>query len=529
MAEAKRIFLIVLDSLGIGAMPDAEAFGDTSYVNTLAHIAGEETFHADTMRALGLGKIDGVSSVGLPHTAGKRAAVARMTEASPGKDTTIGHWEIAGIVADNALPTFPNGFPDEVLNALSEATGRRILCNEPYSGTQVIHDYGRTHIATGDLIVYTSADSVFQIAAHEDVIPVAELYEICEKARAILTGKNGVGRVIARPFIGEYPNYTRTANRHDYSLVPPADTVLDAIKNAGMDTVAVGKITDIFAGRGITETIRTKNNDDGMRVTDEVAARDFTGLCFVNLVEFDSHFGHRNDPTGYAAALTKFDAWLADFLPKMRPDDVLMITADHGCDPTDTSTDHTREYTPLLVVGDKIRAVNLGTRKTFADIAATAAELLGVDFAGEGTSFAKEILQCEVTDEELIDAAKHAMTGAYAPYSLYKVGAAVLTADGNVYTGCNVENASYGATVCAERTAILRAVANGERKIAAVSVVGGKDGVITDYAPPCGICRQVISEFGTPETRIVLHNGLNSKSYPLTELLPLSFGSKNLT
>ena len=528
MADAKRVFLIVLDSLGIGAMPDAEKFGDTADVNTLLHISGEKSFRAGTMRELGLGKIDGVSYIGLPEKAGRRAAVARMTESSPGKDTTIGHWEIAGIISDAPLPTFPDGFPEDVLQAVSEATGRGILCNEPYSGTQVIHDYGRAHIATGDLIVYTSADSVFQIAAHEDVIPVPELYEICEKARAILTGKNGVGRVIARPFVGEYPNYTRTANRHDYSLLPPQDTVLDAIKSAGLNTIAVGKITDIFAGKGVTETIRTKSNDDGMRVTDELIDKDFTGLCFVNLVEFDSHFGHRNDAAGYAAAVAKFDAWLADFLPKMRPDDVLMITADHGCDPTDVSTDHTREYTPLLIVGDKIRAVNLGTRASFADIAATAAELLGVDFTGEGESFAKEILRNDPTSGDLIEAAQLAMTGAYAPYSNYKVGAAVLTANGNVYTGCNIENASYGATVCAERTAIFRAVADGEREITAIAIVGGKDGVITDFAYPCGICRQVLAEFGTRTTRILLHNGCDTLSTNLATLFPHAFGADSL-
>ncbi len=529
MAEAKRIFLIVLDSLGIGAMPDAKEFGDTPDVNTLAHIAGEKDFRADTMRELGLGKIDGVSCIGLPKEKDRRAAVARMTEASPGKDTTIGHWEIAGIISDAPLPTFPDGFPEDVLRAVSEATGRGILCNEPYSGTQVIHDYGRAHIATGDLIVYTSADSVFQIAAHEEIVPVSELYEICEKARAILTGKNGVGRVIARPFVGEYPNYTRTANRHDYSLLPPADTVLDAIKSAGMDTIAVGKITDIFAGKGITETIRTKSNDDGMRVTDEMVEKDFTGLCFVNLVEFDSHFGHRNDPAGYAAAIAKFDTWLADFLPKLRPDDVLMITADHGCDPTDASTDHTREYTPLLIVGDKIRAIDLGTRSSFADIAATAADLLGVSFTGEGTSFMQDILRREVTDTELTEAAKHAMTGAYAPYSGYKVGAALLTSDGTVYTGCNIENASYGATVCAERTAVFSAVADGASSISAIAIVGGKDGVITDFASPCGICRQVLSEFSAADTRVILHDGNMTKTYTLKELLPLSFGADNLT
>ena len=528
MRKTKRVFLIVLDSLGIGALPDAVSFGDTPDVNTLFHISREDAFSAETLQSLGLGYIDGVSYIGLPEDKGRRAAVARMAERSPGKDTTIGHWEIAGVVSDAPLPTFPNGFPKEILDAVSKATGRGILCNEPYSGTKVIHDFGRAHIATGDLIVYTSADSVFQIAAHEDVIPPAELYEICETARAILTGKYGVGRVIARPFIGEYPNYTRTSNRHDYSLEPPAETVLDAIKQAGMETIAVGKITDIFAGCGITKTIRTKDNEDGMRVTDEIAASDFTGLCFVNLVEFDSHYGHRNDAKGYAAALTRFDRWLAGFLPKLKADDVLMITADHGCDPTDTSTDHTREYTPLLVVGDNIRPVNLGTRNSFSDIAATASALLGVPFDGDGVSFAKEILREEITDEQLISEALRAMRGAYAPYSSYKVGAALLTDDGRIFTGCNIENASYGATVCAERVAVSKAVSDGAHSIKAIAIVGGKDGAITDYAPPCGICRQVLSEFCDPDTRVLLFDGETAKAHRFSEILPLAFGKENV-
>lgn len=416
-----------------------------------------------------------------------------------------------------------------MLEAISAATGRGILCNEPYSGTKVIHDFGRAHVATGDLIVYTSADSVLQIAAHEEVIPPAELYEICQKARAILTGKHGVGRVIARPFIGEFPNYTRTAGRHDYSLEPPAETLLDAVAAAGLETVAVGKITDIFAGRGVTKTILTKSNDEGMRVADELADSDFTGLCFVNLVEFDSHFGHRNDAPGYAAALARFDRWLADFLPKLKEDDVLILTADHGCDPTDESTDHTREHTPMLMVGDKIRPVNLGTRGSFADIAATAAALLGVPFTGEGVSFYEDVIAHPVTDEALVEAAVSAMQSAYAPYSGYKVGAAVCTANGLIYTGGNIENASYGATVCAERTALLKAVSDGARDFSAIAVVGGKDGVIRKIASPCGICRQVLAEFCGGNTRVLLYDGDGITERRLQDLLPLSFGPQNLT
>ncbi len=528
MADAKRVFLIVLDSLGIGALPDAADFGDGNTVNTLKHIADQPGFSAETMRELGLGRIDGVSYIGMPQKPGRRAAVSRMRERSKGKDTTIGHWEIAGIVSEAALPTFPQGFPEEVLEAISAATGRGILCNEPYSGTKVIHDFGRAHIATGDLIVYTSADSVLQIAAHEEVIPPEELYEICKKARAILTGKYGVGRVIARPFVGEFPNYTRTAGRHDYSLDPPAETLLDAVTSAGLESIAVGKITDIFAGRGVTKTILTKSNDEGMRVTDELVNSDFTGLCFVNLVEFDSHFGHRNDAPGYAAAVARFDRWLKDFLPKLRKDDVLILTADHGCDPTDESTDHTREHTPMLMVGEKIRPVNLGTRGSFADIAATAADLLGVPFTGEGVSFYEDVITRPVTDEALVEAAVSAMQGAYAPYSGYKVGAAVCTADGMIYTGCNIENASYGATVCAERTAMLKAVSDGARNFTAIAIVGGKNGVITGTAAPCGICRQVLTEFCGGNTRVLLYDGTDITAHQLAALLPLSFGPQNL-
>ena len=371
-------------------MEDAEAFGDGAEVNTLGNIAKSERFHIPTLTALGLGRIDGITAV---PPSGKKSAVARMTEKSLGKDTTIGHWEIAGLVSDTPLPTFPNGFPEQILDALSRKTGRGILCNKPYSGTEVIKDYGQQHLATGDLIVYTSADSVFQIAAHEEILPPEALYGVCRKARDLLTGPYAVGRVIARPFVGEYPNFTRTANRHDFSLLPPRDTLLDALEAAGLSTVAVGKITDIFGGRGITDSVYTKSNEEGLLATDEWCRRDFAGLCFVNLVEFDSHYGHRNDRDGYAAALSRFDTWLSGFLPRLRPEDVLLITADHGCDPTDESTDHTREYTPLLIAGDSVRPVNLGTRRTFADIAATIADLLGISFRGDGSSFAKEILR----------------------------------------------------------------------------------------------------------------------------------------
>ena len=387
----KRIFLFVLDSFGIGAMPDSEAFGDVG-VNTLRSCATSAKLNIPTMISAGLANIDGVDC--LAKTDAPTGAFARLQEASMGKDTTIGHWEIAGVVSPNPLPTYPNGFPEEVLKAFEEATGRGCLCNLPYSGTDVIRDYGQEHLDTGKWIIYTSADSVFQVAAHEELVPLEELYEACHKARTILRGKHGVGRVIARPFVGDSVNgFKRTSNRHDYSLEPPAETMLDAIKAAGLSSIAVGKIHDIFAGYGDTEHVYNTSNRNGMEHADHYAAQDFTGLCFVNLVDFDMQYGHRRDIDGYANALTEFDAWLKDFLPTLGEDDLVMITADHGCDPAYTATtDHTREYVPLLVLGKAVRPVNLGTRVGFADIAATVTELLGVNYETTGKSFAKEIL-----------------------------------------------------------------------------------------------------------------------------------------
>ena len=387
----KRIFLIVLDSFGIGAMPDSESFGDVG-VNTLSSCTTSAKLNIPNMIAAGLGNIDGVSC--LPKAESPIGAFARLQEASMGKDTTIGHWEIAGVVSPNPLPTYPNGFPEEVLKAFEEATGRGCLCNLPYSGTDVIRDYGQQQLDTGKWIVYTSADSVFQVASHEEFIPLEELYDACHKARNILRGKHGVGRVIARPFVGDAVNgFKRTSNRHDYSLEPPKPTMLDAIKAAGLDSIAVGKIHDIFAGFGDTEYVYNKSNANGMEHTTNFAKKDFHGLCFVNLVDFDMQFGHRRDIDGYANALAEFDAWLGEFMMSLNEDDLVMITADHGCDPAYTATtDHTREYVPLMVLGKRIKPVNLGTRKRFADIAATVTELLGVDFETPGESFAKEIL-----------------------------------------------------------------------------------------------------------------------------------------
>lgn len=384
---AKRAFIIVLDSVGIGEMPDAAAWGDEGS-NTLQAIRNHSEFSCPNLEKLGLFNIDGVGG-GVPSP---RTCYARMTEASRGKDTTIGHWEIAGIYSPKPLPTYPNGFPASVIEAFEKATGRGTICNRPYSGTEVIKDFGEEHLKTGKLIVYTSADSVFQIAAHEDLIPVEELYRYCQIARDLLQGEHGVGRIIARPFAGEYP-FQRTARRHDYSLLPPAPTVPSVMKEKGFDVISVGKIYDIFAGQGFTESHPTVNNGDGMDKTMDVAKRNFNGLCFVNLVDFDMVYGHRNDVAGYARALTEFDKRLGELLPLLDEDDLLIITADHGCDPSTPSTDHSREYTPMLAYGLGIKqGVNLGVRDSFADIGATVLDWFGLDTACiYGTSFLKEI------------------------------------------------------------------------------------------------------------------------------------------
>ena len=386
----KRVFLIVLDSFGVGALPNAAAFGDAGS-NTLASCAASKELHIPNMIAAGLGNIAEVSC--LPKADAPTGAYGRLVERSMGKDTTIGHWEIGGIISADPMPTYPDGFPEEILQPFREATGRGILLNAPMSGTDAIMKYGDEHVKTGDLIVYTSADSVFQIAAHEAVVPPAQLYEYCRIARNLLTGKHGVGRVIARPFIGTSGAYQRTSNRHDFSLEPPQDTILDAVKKAGLDSIGVGKIYDIFAGRGTTEHVYNQSDANGMQHTARFAQTDFHGLCFVNLVDFDMKFGHRRDIDGYARNLSEFDAWLGGFLPGLGEEDVVIITADHGCDPGyAATTDHTREYVPVLVLGKGIKPVDLGTRGSFADIAATVAELLDVKLDTPGISFAGKIL-----------------------------------------------------------------------------------------------------------------------------------------
>lgn len=388
MEDNRRLFLIVLDSVGIGEAPDAAQFGDEG--SNTVRAAVEAGADLPNLRRLGLFNIDGMDWT--DPEAAPIGAFGRMREASMGKDTTIGHWEIAGVVSPKPLPTFPDGFPPEIIRNFEKLTGRKVICNKPYSGTQLLLDYGREHVETGALMVYTSADSVFQVAAHEDIVPIEELYHDCELAREMLTGDYAVGRVIARPFVGEYPNYTRTARRHDYSLQPPRATMLNNLEDAGYECIGVGKISDIFAGSGITQQIRTQNNTDGIAKTLDLMENDFEGICFVNLVDFDMVYGHRNDAPGYARALMEFDQALPKFMEQMGEDDLLIITADHGCDPSTPSTDHSREYTPMLAWSKKIRpGANLGTRTTFADIGATVLEYFGLENRTDGQSFLKEI------------------------------------------------------------------------------------------------------------------------------------------
>lgn len=383
---AKRVFLIILDSFGIGALPDAAQFHDEGS-NTMASVVGGKGFAAPVLASLGLFNIEGVRC--MPAVTEPKAAFARLAEKSMGKDTTIGHWEIAGITTQSPLPTYPEGFPPEIIEKFEALTGRKAICNRPYSGTQVLIDFGEEQMETGALIVYTSADSVFQVAAHESVVSVEELYEYCQKARELLQGEHAVGRVIARPFIGSSrADFKRTTNRHDFSLKPPKKTLLNFISEAGLATIGVGKISDIFSGEGVSEKILTTGNRHGMEVTQALMSRDFEGLAFVNLVDFDMLYGHRNDIDGYARAISEFDSQLSDIIAKLRADDLLIISADHGCDPGTPSTDHSREYVPMLAFGEMVNGgTDLKTRKSFADIAATIAEYLGVDAQIEGESF----------------------------------------------------------------------------------------------------------------------------------------------
>ncbi len=383
--SCKRVFLIVLDSFGVGALPDAEKFGDTADSNTLKACFETGILNIPNMIKLGISNIPGVNYLKTPLK--QTGACFRAAEKSMGKDTTTGHWEIAGIISKKPFPTFKNGFPEEIINEIKAQTKRGVLCNKPYSGTEVIKDYGDEHERTGDLIIYTSADSVMQIAADEKIVPVEKLYEYCMMARKILCGKNAVGRVIARPFILKDGSYVRTANRRDFSLQPPEKTMLDFINESGKDVISVGKIFDIFSGRGITKAFKTHSNDEGMSQTLKLADEHISGICFTNLVDFDMLYGHRNDAVGYAKALNRFDNWLGEFLKKLSKDDLLIITADHGCDPSDVSTDHTREYIPILVYGDSIVPGGYGTLDTYADIGASVCDYLNVKYSGSGKSF----------------------------------------------------------------------------------------------------------------------------------------------
>lgn len=519
----KRAFLIVLDSMGIGQMPDSFVWNDEGS-DTLGAIQNHPEFNCPNLTKLGLFSIDGVKGV---KNESASASYARMKEESLGKDTTIGHWEIAGICSEQPFPTYPDGFPFDVIEEFEKLTGRGTLCNKPYSGTDVIRDYGEEHIKTGKLIVYTSADSVFQIAAHEDIVPIEKLYEYCQIAREMLKGKHGVGRVIARPFEGVHP-FKRTPRRHDFSLVPPSDTVPSLLKENGFDTISVGKIYDIFAGVGFTESYPTVNNNNGMDKLDAIMQRDFNGLCFVNLVDFDMVYGHRNDIAGYARAMTEFDQRLGKVLELMKKDDILIITADHGCDPSTPSTDHSREYTPMLIYGNKIKSgVNLGTRKTFADIGATVLDWFSLPQDKiSGSSFLNDV---QIIDsDKLLDLAIEAREMSYSPYSGFRVGAALLTKSGKIYKGCNIENAAYSPTNCAERTAVFKAVSEGEKEFEAIAIVGGKDDTLNDLCAPCGVCRQVLAEFCTGDFKIIMGTPENIKVCTLSELLPYSFGKSNL-
>jgi len=384
-----RAIVIVMDSVGIGELPDADAYGDRGS-NTLGNIARHVPLRVPTLRSLGLDRL--VALGGTPPDGEARAAIGRMAEASAGKDSVTGHWEMMGVVLDRPFPTYPHGFPADIIDAFSRRTGRAVIGNKAASGTAIIDELGPEHMRTGALIVYTSADSVFQIAAHENVVPIPELYKACEIAYEIVGEGLGVGRVIARPFVGAPGGFKRTANRHDYALPPSGDTLLDRLKAMGLPVIAIGKIKDLFAGRGVTAAVHTASDNEGMDAVERQMAETDRGLIFANLVDFDTQFGHRNDVEGYARNLEVFDERLARVLPLLRPDDLLVVTADHGNDPTTPSTDHSREYVPLLVVGSRVRAgIDVGTRRTFADLGQSLSDLFGAGRLAHGTSFLAEI------------------------------------------------------------------------------------------------------------------------------------------
>ncbi len=523
----RRAFVIVLDGTGAGEAHDAAEYGDKGAF-TLKNAYEGGALDIPNLVSLGLGNIDGLDFLGTAES--PFAAYGKMAELSIGKDTTTGHWEIAGIIGKEPPKVYPDGFPPETVALIEKAAGREIIVNKPYSGTAVIDDYGEEHLRTGKLIVYTSADSVCQIAAHVDVVPTDELHAICRRVREVLVGKHTVGRVIARPFAGKAPDFYRTEDRKDFALVPPY-SVLDAIKNAGKDVIAVGKISDIFAAKGVTKSYPVHGNPDCCDAAMKVLWEDFNGICFVNLVDTDTEFGHRRDCEGFGRCLSAFDRWLHQFMRFMRKDDLLIITADHGCDPGYFGTDHTREYVPLLVYGHGIVPGDLGVRNTFADVAASVAEWLGVKYESVGTSFVSPLLP-EFDADELAEKARNAMQLSYSPYSMCTVGAALLCDDGAVYTGANIENAAYTPTVCAERSAFIRAINEGKRKFRAIAVCGENTRLRSegDLFYPCGVCRQFMREFCSEDFKIIVTNprGSRTEIYTLGQLLPHGFGPDNV-
>lgn len=520
----RRIFLIVLDGFGVGALPDASDFSDEGS-DTLKAVFETGKLNVPNMSKMGLFNVSGIRcGEKYPNPI---AAYGRCREMSKGKDTTVGHWEIAGIVSSTPLPTYENGFPKELLDELERRTGYGWICNKTYSGTQVLLDYGEEQKKTNKMIVYTSADSVFQVAANVDVIPLNDLYNYCQAARSLLTGENSVGRVIARPYVGESPNYVRTSDRHDYSLAPPSKTLLDVLQDNGVQTHCVGKISDIFADKGVIRSFKTKSNTHGMSVTSELIDENNEGLVFVNLVDFDSKYGHRNDAVGYAEALNEFDIWLGDVVTKMSSDDLLIITSDHGCDPATVSTDHSREYTPLIVYSKGLTPVDLGTRTSYSDIAKTICDNFGVTNDLSGQSFLKAVLPIDT--ESLIKSAITVKDRAYSPYSGYSVGAALLTDNNEICLGCNVESASFSPTSCAERSALVSAISNGYRSFKAIAVVGGPEGSVQGGCTPCGVCRQVLYELGGKDMLIITYDtDMNIVVRRMEELLPDAFSEDNI-
>jgi len=510
---SRRVFVVVLDGLGIGPCPDQDRYGDggsDTLANTLARSPAD--FSLPNLAALGLGCCSALPRV--PAVGAPRAAVGTALPRSEGKDSTTGHWEMTGLLLEKPFPTFPDGFPPDLIEAFAARTGRGVLGNRAASGTAILDELGDQHRATGKWIVYTSADSVFQVAAHEEVVPIAELYRACEIARELCVGPVGVSRVIARPFVGISGKWVRTGGRKDYSLAPIGETLLDRLATAGIPRVGIGKVDDLFAGRGI-ESRHAPTNRLAYQLLTEALERVESGFVFANVIEFDQTWGHRNDVAGFLGGLEELDRTLPDLLGRVQADDLVIFTADHGNDPTTPSTDHSRERVPVLVVGPKVRPAALGERATFADVGQTVAEFLGTGPLAAGKSFLREVWITDPVEQ----AAWAVRERAYAPYSGFRVGAAVTDESGAIFAGCNVENASYGLTICAERSAVVQAVAAGVRRLDRVIVVTGTE----PPAAPCGACRQVLREFG-PDLVIDLVGPQSRKQWRMRDLLPDAFG-----